>query len=50
MLSDLGAGAFIIAAKSEAVTEEACELARRAGREALVVTPGSEIGLRVADR
>ena len=46
MLADLGAGAFIIAAKSEAVAE-ACELARRAGREALVVTPGCEIGLEL---
>ncbi len=46
MLSDLGAGAFIIAAKPEAV-DEACELARLAGREALVVIPGSEIGLEL---
>ena len=46
MLSDLAAGAFIIAAKPEAVAE-ACELARRAGREALVVVPGSEIGLEL---
>jgi hypothetical protein len=46
MLSDLGAGAFIIAAKPEAVSE-ACELARLAGREALVVTPGSTVGLEL---
>ena len=46
MLSDLGAGAFIIAAKPEAVGE-ACEIARRAGREALVVTPGSSVGLEL---
>lgn len=44
MLCDLDAGALIIAAKPEAVTE-ACELARRAGREVLVVMPGLEIGL-----
>jgi hypothetical protein len=46
MLADLGAGAFIIAAKAEAVAE-ACELARLAGREALVVTPGSAVGLEL---
>jgi type IV secretory pathway TraG/TraD family ATPase VirD4 len=44
MLSKLRAGAFIIAAKVEAV-DEAVEIARRAGREVLVVAPGSPIGL-----
>ena len=44
MLGKLGAGAFIIAAKPEAVAE-AVEIARRAGREVLVVEPGSAIGL-----
>ena len=44
MLGDLNAGAFIIAAKVEAVGE-AVEIARRAGREVLVVEPGSAIGL-----
>ncbi len=44
MLSKFRAGAFIIAAKVEAV-DEAVEIARRAGREALVVAPGSPIGL-----
>jgi hypothetical protein len=43
MLSDLDAGAFIIAPKSEAV-DEAVQMARRAGRKAVVVTPGSDIG------
>ncbi len=46
MLSDLGAGAFVIAAKAESVTE-ICELARRAGRKALVVQPGSEVGIEL---
>jgi DNA helicase HerA-like ATPase len=44
MLGPLGAGAFIIAAKAEAVAE-ALEIARGAGREALVIEPGSAIGL-----
>jgi type IV secretory pathway TraG/TraD family ATPase VirD4 len=44
MLGSLDAGAFIIAAKKEAVGE-AVAIARRAGREALVVEPGSEIGI-----
>jgi hypothetical protein len=44
MLGNLSAGAFIIAAKPEAVIE-AVEIAKRAGREALVVQPGSRIGL-----
>jgi len=44
MLADLGAGAFIIAAKAEAVVE-AVEIVRRAGREALVVEPGSSVGI-----
>jgi hypothetical protein len=44
MLGRLKAGAFIIAAKVEAVTE-AVEIARRAGRDALVIQPGSAIGL-----
>ncbi len=44
MLGPLQAGAFIIAAKREAVAE-AVEIARRAGREVLVVEPGSAIGL-----
>jgi hypothetical protein len=44
MLGNLDAGAFIIAAKPEAVIE-AVEIAKRAGREALVVQPGSRIGL-----
>ncbi|GAC1303457.1 MAG: hypothetical protein NVSMB19_13480 [Vulcanimicrobiaceae bacterium] len=44
MLGKLQAGAFIIAAKPEAVTE-AVEIARRAGRDVLVVEPGSAIGL-----
>jgi hypothetical protein len=44
MLGNLDAGAFIIAAKPEAVIE-AVEIAKRAGREALVVQPGSLIGL-----
>jgi hypothetical protein len=44
MLRRLQAGAFIIAAKPEAVVE-AVEIARRAGRDCLVVQPGSAIGL-----
>jgi type IV secretory pathway TraG/TraD family ATPase VirD4 len=44
MLGRLGAGAFIIAAKVEAVGE-AVEIARRAGRECLVIEPGSAVGL-----
>ncbi|MBD5606066.1 MAG: hypothetical protein IAI48_13410, partial [Candidatus Eremiobacteraeota bacterium] len=44
MLGRLQAGAFIIAAKAESVAE-AVELAPRAGREALVVEPGSAVGL-----
>ena len=44
MLGRLQAGAFIIAAKAESVAE-AVELATRAGREALVVEPGSAVGL-----
>ena len=43
ILRDLKAGAFIIAPKSEAV-DEAVEMARRAGRPAIVVTPGGEAG------
>jgi hypothetical protein len=44
MLKNLDAGAFILAPKTEAVNE-AVEIARRAGREAIVIQPGSEIGL-----
>lgn len=44
MLGKLGAGAFIVAAKPEAVLE-AVEIANRTGREYLVVQPGSPIGL-----
>ena len=44
MLGKLQAGAFIIAAKVEAVGE-AVEIARRAGRESLVIEPGSPVGL-----
>ncbi|MGH7754772.1 MAG: hypothetical protein ACREM8_00610 [Vulcanimicrobiaceae bacterium] len=44
MLGKLQAGALIIAAKVEAVGE-AVEIARRAGREPLVVEPGSAVGL-----
>ena len=44
MLGRLGAGAFIVAAKAEAV-DEAVEMARRADREFLVVQPGSTVGL-----
>ncbi len=46
MLSNFGAGALLIAAKADAVGE-ACEIARRAGREALVVQPGSKIGIEL---
>ncbi len=46
MISDLGAGALVIAAKTEAVTEVA-EIARRAGRTALIVQPGSATGLEL---
>jgi type IV secretory pathway TraG/TraD family ATPase VirD4 len=44
MLGDFQAGALIIAPKSEAAAE-AAEMARRAGREAVLVQPGSEFGL-----
>jgi len=45
MLGKMQCGAFIIAAKVEAVGE-ALEIARRAGREApLVIEPGSAVGL-----
>ena len=44
MLGRLQAGAFIIAAKVEAVAE-VVEIARRAGRETLVIEPGSAVGL-----
>jgi hypothetical protein len=44
MLGPLAAGAFIIAAKPEAVAE-ALEIATSAGREALVIEPGSAVGL-----
>jgi hypothetical protein len=44
MLARLDAGAFLIAAKPEAVVE-AVEIAQGAGRETLVVQPGSAIGL-----
>jgi hypothetical protein len=44
MLGRLDAGAFLIAAKTEAVAE-AVEICRTAGREPLVVQPGSAIGL-----
>jgi len=46
MLARMHCGAFIIAAKPEAV-REAVEIARRAGREAMVVTPGCEPGLEL---
>ncbi len=46
MLGRLQAGAFIIAAKPEAVIE-AVEIARGAGRDVLVVEPGSDIGLEL---
>jgi hypothetical protein len=44
MLERLDAGAFLVAAKSEAVAE-AVEISRAAGRETLVIQPGSAIGL-----
>ncbi|MBD5657213.1 MAG: type IV secretory system conjugative DNA transfer family protein [Candidatus Eremiobacteraeota bacterium] len=44
MLVKFRCGAFIIAAKSEAV-DEAVEIARRAGREAIVIQPGNATGL-----
>ena len=44
MLKDLGAGAFIIAAKAESVIEMS-EIARRAGREFTVIEPGGAVGL-----
>ncbi len=44
ILGSLGAGGLIIAAKAEAVVE-AVEIARRAGREATVIQPGSAVGL-----
>jgi len=43
MLGSLQSGGLIICAKGEAV-DEACEIARLAGREAIVVQPGSERG------
>ncbi len=46
MLSDLDAGAFIIAPTPESVLD-AIELARRAGRNALLIEPGSAQGLDV---
>jgi DNA helicase HerA-like ATPase len=46
MLGDLDAGAFIIAPKPEAV-DEAIEIARRAGRKAVVVQPGTEMGFEL---
>lgn len=44
MLSKLGAGAFLIAAKVEAV-HEAVEIAKHCGRDYLVISPGSTTGL-----
>jgi DNA helicase HerA-like ATPase len=44
MLRTLQCGAFVIAAKAEAAGE-AVEIARLAGREAIVVQPGSALGL-----
>ncbi|MGH7707880.1 MAG: TraM recognition domain-containing protein [Vulcanimicrobiaceae bacterium] len=44
ILGRLDAGGFIIAAKAEAV-HEAAEIATRAGREYLVIEPGSPVGL-----
>jgi type IV secretory pathway TraG/TraD family ATPase VirD4 len=44
MLVELDAGAFVIAASSDAV-RETVELARRAGKEAVVVEPGGSTGL-----
>jgi hypothetical protein len=44
ILGRLDAGGFIIAAKTEAACE-AAEIATRAGREFLIITPGSSTGL-----
>jgi type IV secretory pathway TraG/TraD family ATPase VirD4 len=44
MLNKFGAGGLIVCAKSEAV-DEVCEIARLAGRETIVVQPGSPRGL-----
>ena len=44
MLSTFEVGALIIAAKTESVIE-ASEIARRAGREYIVIQPGGDIGL-----
>ena len=44
MLGSLQAGGLIICAKGEAV-DEVCEIARLAGRETIVVMPGSERGI-----
>src|SRR6202140_647847 len=44
MLGGLDAGAFILAPKPEVVAE-VVEIARQAGREALVIQPGSKVGL-----
>jgi type IV secretory pathway TraG/TraD family ATPase VirD4 len=44
MLEKFEAGAFIIAAKVEAV-HEAVEICRRAGRDCMVIEPGSTVGL-----
>jgi type IV secretory pathway TraG/TraD family ATPase VirD4 len=46
MLAGFDVGALIIAAKAESVTE-AAEIARRAGRDFIVIQPGGEIGLDV---
>ncbi len=46
MLGDLDAGALIICAKAEAVGE-VVEIARRAGKTALVISPGTEKGLEL---
>src|ERR1700726_3316228 len=42
MLGELDAGAFILAPKAETVAEVA-EIARQAGREVLIVEPGSAV-------
>jgi hypothetical protein len=44
MIGPLQAGGMIICAKGEAV-DEVCEIARMAGRETIVVQPGSERGI-----
>jgi hypothetical protein len=44
MLGELDAGAFILAPKADTVAE-AAEIARQAGREFLIVEPGSTVGL-----